>query len=379
MPDARPHWSTYGGGLIFPDSPAARPGAAWRSVQNWLGSLGLDGCAVRSPVAGAGLHLHLPDDLTSQWVPGWDTTGLAQRLALDTAHNPTDLEREIALALLGGPLPVVFPSVEELMSAVRMRRYIVEAARRTVLAFHPRDSRRPEAYWRHDEDNGFTLLPGRRLVDALRAATQPEAGAAPWAFSCSRATEYVMLLGIAQELAHSHAPLLERLEQRCARRAIRSAEFQAAFLREHGSVEAPLPLHYYVPGDRVWFCNPDAPSSDVAGYEGSWLIYLGNGRFGNFWKSDAPYTLAGKCTELFHWRHAVRAGARGIAWIDEDEVARRVRATVSRPEEGRAILASMMRLRGPQGARTAGGCLDATREAPRWVRPGTHDIRFTDT
>jgi len=36
----------------------------------------------------------------------------------------------------------------------------------------------------------------------------------------------------------------------------------------------------------------------------------------------------------------------------------------------------MMRLRDPKGVYARGGCIDASREHPRFVRPGTSDIRL---
>ncbi|MBN9618377.1 MAG: ribokinase, partial [Actinobacteria bacterium] len=50
--------------------------------------------------------------------------------------------------------------------------------------------------WHYDEEHGFLLHEGRPLIDALRAATQPEATGRRYDFSCYRATEYVILLGI---------------------------------------------------------------------------------------------------------------------------------------------------------------------------------------
>lgn len=374
-----PHssWPAHGGGLFFPGRAAARSDATWRRLQSWLRGLGLDGCAVRSPVASdgsAGLRLHVPDDLARQWAPGWDTTALARTLALETAHNPADLEREIALALMLGPMPAVFPSVDELVSAVRMRRYIAEAGRRTALSFHTEQAERPPVFWRYDEDNGFTLVPGRRLVDALRAATQPDATGRLYSFSCYRATEYVILLGIAQELAQANPALLAQLERQCERRAIRSGEFHAVFLREQGTLQTPLPPRYYVPGDRVWLRNPDQRSSDVTGYEGAWIIYLGGGEFTNFWRRGRPHTLNSKCLEIFHWRNALGTDAQGAPRIDEAEVERQVLRTAQQPQEAATILQAMLRLRGPQGSYGQGGCIAATREAPRWVRPGTLDM-----
>ena len=92
----------------------------------------------------------------------------------------------------------------ELESAVRIRRRIVQAARKTALAFDTEHAERPEGYWTYDEERGFTILPGRSLIEGLRRATQPEASGQLYAFSCYRATEYVTVLGIAQELEEAN-------------------------------------------------------------------------------------------------------------------------------------------------------------------------------
>jgi hypothetical protein len=146
------------------------------------------------------------------------------------------------------------------------------------------------------------------------------------------------------------------------------------FLREHGSMDAPMPGRWYVPGDRVWFRNPDERSADAHGYEGSWVVYLGDGLFSNFWQRDRPFTLTRKAVEIYHWRHATWADDAGALRIDEDEVERRVAASLADPSDTESILAAMLRPREPRGVYRDGGCLDTTRECARWVRPGTCDL-----
>jgi hypothetical protein len=135
-----------------------------------------------------------------------------------------------------------------------------------------------------------------------------------------------------------------------------------------------LPPKYHVPGDRLWFRNPDERSSDVTGYEGSWVMYLGNGLFSNFWKCGKPYTLPGKCIEIYHWRSGVYRDANGELQMDEAVVEEHVNATLRDPSEVERILARMMRLRDPKGVYADGGCIDTSREYPRWVCPGSSDI-----
>jgi hypothetical protein len=337
-----------------------------------LGLLGhVDGPAIEHDGALA-LRVRAADAVA--WSPCCDTLALADRLGLDGAARSADLEREVVLSLLLAPVALTFPSVDEFESAVRIRCDTAEAARRTVLDFDTDAIERPAHCWRYDPATGFTILPGHDLVDALRCATQPDESGRRYAFSCYRASEYVMLIALAKEARRCHPELFQRMQAQAERRAIQSGEFHEVFLREHGSMDAPLPSHWYVPGDRVWFRNPDSRSADVPGYEGSWVIYLGAGLFSNFWQRDRPFTLARKCVELHHWRDATRIGRDGRLYMDEDEVERRVAASFESPDAVAGILARMRRLREPRGVYRDGGCMDTTRESLRWVRPGTSDI-----
>ena len=280
--------------------------------------------------------------------------------------------------MLASPLVFEYPGYEEFAAAVRIRCNIVEAARRTGLSFHTSKIERPEDYWTYTEDGGFTLLPGKPLIDALRMATQPAVSGQQYSFSCYRASEYVIVLGIAQELAVSNPALLAQLQKHWESRAIMSRQFHDVFLREYGSMEAPLPPKYYVPGDRLWFRNPDENSSDVEGFEGSWVIYLGGGLFTNFWKCDKPYSMTEKCLEIYHWRDGVYRDKDGKLKMNEDIVDERVRATLKNPAEVERILQRMLRMRDPGGVYAEGGCIDTSREYARWVCPGSCDMVLPD-
>ena len=309
-----------------------------------------------------------------EWTPNSDTTGLCEQLQLDTQASSADLQREIALALLASPVPQNFPSAQEFLAAVRMRVHLVQAARRTVLNFGTSQAERPEHNWHFYEDRGFVVRPGCDLVQALEDATQPGEHGQRYSFSCYRASEYLMLLAIAKEAKEHNPALYAQLQTQWESRAIKSAEFHEVFLRELGSQEHPLPPQYWVPGDRTWFRNPDGFSSDASGYEGSWVIYLGNGEFSNFWKWQQPFTFTSKCVEIFHWRHATFVDEQGDLRIDEDKVAERVATSLRDPAEVARILDKMQRLRDPQGVYQEGGCVDSSREFPKWVGAGSTDI-----
>jgi hypothetical protein len=130
-----------------------------------------------------------------------------------------------------------------------------------------------------------------------------------------------------------------------------------------------------VPGDRLWFRNPDEASADATGYEGSWVFYLGDGLFSDFWRQGRTYTLESKCLEIYHWRHGTYTDARGELQINEDIVEAHIAESLKDPAEVTRIQALMQRYREGRGIYTdAGGCIDTTREYPRWVCPGTADL-----
>ncbi|MEW5894040.1 MAG: hypothetical protein AB1697_12970 [Pseudomonadota bacterium] len=365
------------GGILFRTDDQAGLAQAGTAFHELLAAHGL-AAEVEADAAPGGLRFYLKPDTATQWAPDADTLGLCAQLGLDGVARPQDLEKEILVAMLLGPVAFAFPSYAELIAALHMRRFIVEAARETELDFHTSEAERPADYWRYVEDCGFVILPGRPLIEALRLATQPERSGRRYAFSCYRATEYVILLGIAQELAASNPELLARLQRQWEQRPIMSGRFHDVFLREYGSMEDPLPMKYYVPGDRLWFRNPDPVSSDVAGFEGSWVFYLGGGLFTNFWRHGRPFTLATKCLEIYHWRHGVYRDAAGELQMDEARVEAQVQATLRDPAETARIVERMLRYRDPKGVYAEGGCIDTTREYPRWVCPGTADLVVPD-
>ncbi len=316
-----------------------------------------------------GNTLALQAQSAQRWTPGFDTLGLSQRCDAARGEAAQAVEVETVLALAASPIPLEFPSLQEWESALRMRQDIVWAARRTTMDFHTARVDRPVAFWDYDENSGFILRPGADLVEALIHATQPAVSGRQYAFSCYRATEYILLLGLAQEARRCHPALYEALQQQWRTHAVASGRFHDCFLQEWGSNEAPLPATWYVPGDRVWFRNPDEPSSDASGYEGSWVIYLGQGQFANFWKPDRPYDLTRKCVEVYHWRDGTWTDAEGDLRMDESIVEQKVQSTLADPAATAAVLQRMQRYKDGRGIYADGGCMDTTRESPRWVGP----------
>ena len=307
--------------------------------------------------------------------PDYDTLNLNKRLGLDTVKNPTQLDLEIVLCLARAPIAYCFPSVEELRAAVRVRHFAVDAARRTELAFNPDGYERPQECWTYDENSGFLLRPGVDMVEALIKTTQPEvSGQQLYTFSCGRAAEYIVLLAIAQELKGHNQSLYKGLEKQWQTRALLADDFNDAFIFEIGTLEHPLPMRFYVPGSRLWFRNPDSCSADVEGFEGSWVVYHGNGEFCNLWERAKPFTLSDKCLEIYHWRDGVYFDDSGEIKMNEDIVREKVLQTKQSPEHSAKIIDRMMRYRDIRGVYAEGGCIDASRDVVRWVCPGTSDL-----
>jgi Protein-glutamine gamma-glutamyltransferase len=349
----------------------------WRALQSWLQARHLSSAIVCEPLQWDGprhYSFRLQSIWQQRWAPNFDTTRLSQLLEFFDQNEDWKLDQEILVALLVSPVAIQFPSVAELQSSIRVRRYIAQASAKTALAFDTEAAERPQDAWTYDDELGFTVLPGVGMIEALRKATQPEVTGRLYSFSCYRATEYVILLGIAQELTVCNKVLYAALQTQCEQRVIRSGQFHDVFLREYGSQIEPVPSHYYIPGDRVWFRNPDEASSDVTGFEGSWVFYMGGGWFSNFWKRNRPFTIEDKSLEIFHWRHGLVRNAAGEVCMDEIEVERRVTMTNADPVEKQAVLNLMLQWRAPKGVYGQGGCVDTTRESPRWICEKTADL-----
>ena len=319
----------------------------------------------------------LKADCVTALMPDGDTAAICTKLKLDTVGNPADLQREILLAMLACPIVFDFPSYEEFISSVRIRQKIVEAARKTSLSFATDEAERPPDYWLYDEDQGFIVRPQKSLIDALRFATQPELSGQRYTFSCRRAGEYIVLLAVASETAEFHQELFHDLQKQAETRAIKGREFEAIFHRQIGSWDNPLPVKFFIPGDRTWFRNPDDISGDITGYEGSWTFYLGNGVFADFWRPNQIYNLTTKCVSIFHWRNSTFRDTNGNLQIDESRVEAQVERSLKDPSELTQILTEMLRLQAPLGTQ-GGGCVEPHREYVRQVCRGTADLALPD-
>jgi hypothetical protein len=361
-------FSQIGGVCIFvkrkPDLKIARD-----AISNWNLKKGCNFFVEsREFSSGTWYLLHLTaSNLLIEITPSFNTLDISAKLGFW-------LEREIILSMVRSPLTYFFPNHNEFFASVRMRRNAADAARITQITFDSEAALRPLDYWTYVNNKGFILNKNKNLIDALSKTIHPEEGSTLYSFSCSRACEYVVLLALTQELEVSNPELLSDIEARWRTTPLLSSDFDNAFIREQGSFETPFPIRFYVPGDRVWFRNPDEYSTNVTGFEGSWVIYLGFGRFSNYWDFSEPTSIEQKCIEIYHWRDGVVRLSSGEYWMDEPLVAEYVKKSLANPQARDAIISQMMKLHDQSGIYKDGGFISPVRDEIRWICKLTSQI-----
>ena len=336
-----------------------------RQVQRCLRSLGIDDlvdCSMSTGGDGRYLHLRASHRLLAL-CPDFDTSTITTILHTRQPNRDRALISEIILAMALSPDVVYFGSEQELKSNLRMRCTVVQVASRTELNFDTSSITRPQAYWIYTKENGFLLRQGVSLADGLERALCPDVSGFTYAFSCQRASEYLILYAVVCELQKVNKTGLNDVEQQWRKRALTGDDFLFRFLGERGTRENPMPMRYYIPGDRIWFKNPDDHSSDLEGFEGSWVIYLGGGRFCNLWDRHRPYTLEEKCLEIYYWSQCVEVSPAGILWMNEAVVKEQVEKALHEQDLSGPILKKMMVYRDPTGVYAEGGCIDLSRDS----------------
>jgi len=336
-----------------------------RQAQRCLRSLGIDDlvdCSMGTNGDGRYLHLRANHRLLAL-CPDFDTANITTFLRTHQPNRDRALISEIILAMALSPDVVYFGSEQELKSNLRMRCTVVQVASRTELNFDTSSITRPQAYWIYTKENGFLLRQGVSLADGLERALCPDVSGFTYAFSCQRASEYLILYAVVCELQKVNKTGLNDVEQQWRKRALTGDDFLFRFLGERGTRENPMPMRYYIPGDRIWFKNPDDHSSDLEGFEGSWVIYLGGGRFCNLWDRHRPYTLEEKCLEIYYWSQCVEVSPAGILWMNEAVVKEQVEKALHEQDLSGPILKKMMVYRDPTGVYAEGGCIDLSRDS----------------
>ena len=336
-----------------------------RQVQRCLRHLDINDlvdCSTSEGVDGRYLYLRASHRLLAL-CPDFDTAPIQAYLSGHRPDSESRMVAEILLAMTLSPQIILFKTTCEFKSVLRMRRHAVDVASRTELSFDTNAITRPQAYWVYTKENGFLLRQGVSLAEGLERALCPDVSGSTYAFSCQRASEYLMLYAVVRELAKVNQAGLHAVEEQWRKRALTGDDFLFRFLEERGTRENPIPMRYYIPGDRIWFKNPDDHSSDIEGFEGSWVIYLGGGRFCNLWDRQSPYTLEEKCLEIFYWSKSTAVNGNGVLYMNEALVKEQVTKALNEPAIGEKILKKMMVYRDPTGVYADGGCIDLSRDS----------------
>lgn len=308
----------------------------------------------------------VPSQLLKDEAPYCDTKNICNLLEKDISEKKFLLS-EIILSMSCSPVSYVFDSFEDFKISILFRFNTASSAKKTKIAFDTESAERPTNFWNYSSDHGFLLNKDIRLDDALIATIHPPLNGQYFTFACLRACEYVLLLALSLTLKEANPKLLHEIEDLWRKKSLMNNDFTNAFLQEHGSYENPLPVKFYVPGDRVWFRNPDEYSSNVTGFEGSWVIYIGSGLFCNFWDHTKPTPLDLKCVEVYHWRHGAQINTDGELFMNEPYVATCVVSTLANTEVHNDIILKMMKIRDPSGVYADGGFVDASRDEFRVI------------
>jgi len=154
-----------------------------------------------------------------------------------------------------------------------------------------------------------------------------------YAIGCYTATKLVMLQGVLDYYARVRRdlPMLHRVEARLltdheplenvepGRMWDFEPDFDAHEATRPGkllAIQYGVAPYHFIPGDWIYLLNTDPVSYQKTGYEGSNAIYLGRGRFDDYYNdNNHSYTFAEKLDEVHQWRNGVFSRSRDAAKI----------------------------------------------------------------
>jgi hypothetical protein len=204
-----------------------------------------------------------------------------------------------------------------------------------------------EKYWNHG-----TPKPGIPLQEAIDDAFTHQSA---YAMGCYTATKLAIVKGVLDYYRRVRAsPALARLVQA---RLLSDHDplvdiepgsvwsFEPDFKPRDASkpgkllaVARDVSPKNFVPGDWAYFLNTDSLSSQKSGYEGSNAIYLGRGRFDDYYgENNHAFTYDEKLDEVFQWRNGVFSRARDAAKRQPLEPGDLERLSAS-PKEGGLVM-----------------------------------------
>lgn len=95
-----------------------------------------------------------------------------------------------------------------------------------------------------------------------------------------------------------------------------------------------VPSNNFIPGDWAYFLNTDSVTYEKTGYEGSNALYLGRGKFDDYYDDHShSYTYKEKLDEVYQWRNKVFNRQRDADKLRPLTASEFARLTLS-PEQG---------------------------------------------
>jgi len=154
-----------------------------------------------------------------------------------------------------------------------------------------------------------------------------------YAIGCYTATKIVMLQGVLDYYARVRRTpaMVRRIEARLTTdheplenvEPGRMWDFEPDFDAHEATrpgkllaIQYGVAPYHFIPGDWIYLLNTDPVSYQKTGYEGSNAIYLGRGRFDDYYNdNNHSYTFAEKLDEVHQWRNGVFSRSRDAAKI----------------------------------------------------------------
>lgn len=180
-------------------------------------------------------------------------------------------------------------------------------------------------YWDHGD-----LVKGQALHDAVNDAFMAQER---YAIGCYAATKLVMMQGILDYYRRikNDLPTVALVETRLMRdgEPLSYIEPGAMWSFESSStpqdrarpgkllsIQSGVATRNFIPGDWTYFLNTDPVTYEKIGYEGSNAVYLGRGKFDDFYNDHHhSYTYKEKKDEVYQWRNEVFSRYRDIAKV----------------------------------------------------------------
>ena len=187
------------------------------------------------------------------------------------------------------------------------------------------------AQWNKRYWNKGTPLPGVSVSKAVKDAFLNQE---KYSIGCYTATKLVMIHGvldyyarikksptdlaeIERRLMANNSDPLVRIEPRAVWAF--EEDFDASELWQKGKLlemRYNIPARNFVPGDWGYLLNTDPITAKKIGYEGSNTIYLGRGKFDDYYNDhNHSYLFREKLDEVYQWRNKVFSRRRDMAKV----------------------------------------------------------------